>query len=155
MRDVASGIVMHMTRGCLVVPLQTELYDDDMIHVQSRVLEKINETRTKGVIIDLSAVRVIDSFLAQAIFDTARMALLLGATLVISGLRPGIVASLIDLDMDLGEIRTAINLEEAFQQLKPIVEPKQELEDIKEQEIDIDEGIDKALVADEKDAFED
>ena len=120
-----SKMVMPMIRGCLVVPIQIELYDASVIRIQESVLEKIRETGIKGVIMDVSAVEIMDSFIVQTISDTARMASMMGATTVLVGLQPGVVASLVDLELELGDIQTAITLEEGFQKLKPRVEPKE------------------------------
>ncbi len=142
-----SKVAMHVTRGCLVVPLQTELYDDTILKIQDNILDKIRDTGLKGMIIDFSAVSVIDSFLARTISDTTKMASMLGATTVITGLRPGVVASFIDLDLDLGDALTAITLEAGFQKLKPIVEPKPEE--------DVEEELEAPAAEEEVDAAED
>ncbi len=73
-----SEVGMYVTRGVLVVPIQTELPDELMPQIQMQVLEKVNDTGVKGVIIDVSRVNIIDSFIAQEICDTARMASVLG-----------------------------------------------------------------------------
>lgn len=125
-------VTMHVMRGCLIVPIQVELYNEIMLQVQQDILERIKETAVKGVIIDLSGVDLLDSFLAQAISDTARAVSMLGATTILTGLKPEVVASLIDLDIDFGDIQTAITLEEGFQKLEPLVEPKERLEEIEE-----------------------
>jgi len=130
---LSSGVTMHVTRGCLVVPIQVELYDETIVQIQQGILERIKETAVKGVIIDLSGVSIIDSFLAQAIFDAAKMTSMLGATTILTGIRPPVAASLIDLEVDLKDVETAITLEEGFQRLKPLVEPEEKLEEIEEE----------------------
>lgn len=133
-RATLPKVAMHITRGCLVVPIQVELYCETIIQIQKDVLERVKETGAKGVIIDVSGVDIIDSFIAQTISDTARMASMLGATTVLTGFKPDVVASLIDLDFELKDIQTAITLEDGFQRLKPIVEPKEKSEEIEEPE---------------------
>ena len=118
-------VAMHIMRGCLVVPVQAELDDKSVIQIQNDILEKLKTTGTKGVIIDVSAVEVIDSFLGKTLSDTARMAAMLGATTVFTGFKPGVAASLIVLDVELGDIQTAITVEEGLLKLKPRVEPKE------------------------------
>ena len=105
---------MQIVRGCLVVPVQVELYDNVVLQLRKDILEKVRETGAKGVIIDLSAVDVMDSFIAQTLSDTARMAALLGAKTVLSGLQAGVVAGLIDLDVEFQNVQTARTLEEGF-----------------------------------------
>jgi len=127
-----SKVVMHISRGCLIVPIQGELYDESIRQIQRDVLEKVKETGIKGVIIDLAGVNIIDSFLAQAIIDTAKMAAMLGATTALTGFKPAVVASLIDLDFELGGIQTALTLEEGLQKLQTIVAPEEIIEEEEE-----------------------
>ncbi len=117
-------VAMHVTRGCLVVSIQIELQDETARQIQGDILKRVETSGIKGVIMDFSTIDIIDSFLAQTIFDTAKMASLLGATTVITGLKSGVIVSLIDLDIDLEGLRTARTLEDAFEELKPIVEPE-------------------------------
>lgn len=136
---IGSIVAMHIHQGCLIVPIQIELYDEIILRIQKDILERVKETGVKGVIIDVSGVEIIDSFFAQAICDTARMTYMLGATTVITGLKPGVVASLVDLDIDFKDVRTAIDLEAGFQRLEPLVRPKEEPEEIEEREGEVDE----------------
>jgi len=129
-----SRVAMHITRGCLVVPVQVELYDKVVLQIQEDILKSVNQTGVKGVIIDVFSVDIIDSFIAQTISDTARMVSLLGATAVLTGLKPGVVASLIDLGIDLKHIKTALTLEEGLRMLEPVVMPKERMEDSEEPE---------------------
>lgn len=129
-----SKVAMYITRGCLVVPIQVELHDELVLQIQGDILERVNKTGIKGVIIDVSGVAVIDSPLARAISDAARMASLLGAKTVITGLRPGVVASLIDLDFDIRGVATAVSLEEGFRLLAPVTAPREEPEEVEEAE---------------------
>jgi len=112
--DHQSKINMHIVRGCLVVPIQTELYDEVLIRIQKDILEKVKETGLKKVIIDLSGVNIIDSFFIQTISNVARMISLLGATTTLTGLAPGAVASMIDLGLELADVHIARTLELGF-----------------------------------------
>lgn len=129
-----SKVVMYSTRGCLVVPIQVELHDELVLQVQEDILERVSKTGIKGVIIDVSGVAVIDSPLGRAISDTVRMASLLGAKTVITGLRPGVAVSLIDLDFDIRGVATTVSLEEGFRLLAPVTAPKEEPEEVEEAE---------------------
>lgn len=129
-----SRVTMHISRGCIVVPIQIELYDETILYIQREILEKIKDTGIKGVIIDVSGVEIIDSFFAQTICDTTRMAYMLGATTVLTGLKPEVAASLVDLDIDFKDVQTAMNLEAGFKILEPLVSPKEEPKEIEEDE---------------------
>jgi len=132
-KAAVSRVAMYITQGCLVVPIQVELHDELVLQIQEDILERVNKTGIKGVIIDVSGVAIIDSPLGRAISDTARVASLLGAKTVITGLRPGVVASLIDLDFDIRDVPTAVSLEEGFRMLAPVVASKEETEEAEEE----------------------
>ena len=132
-------VAMQISRGCLIVPIQIELYDEIILRIQKDILERVKETGVKGVIIDVSGVEIIDSFFAQAICDTVKMTYMLGATTVLTGLKPEVAASIVDLDIEFKDVQTAMDLEAGFQILEPLVSPKEETEEIEEPEGEIDE----------------
>ena len=134
-----SRVAMHITGGCLVVPIQVELYNEVILKLQKDILDRVNETGVKGVIIDVSAVDIIDSFIAQTMSDTARMASLLGATTMVVGLKPGVASSLVDLDFELEDMQTAITVDEGFRRLRPVVFPEEKSDEIEETEEEPDE----------------
>ena len=127
-----SRIGIYQTRGCLVVPVQVELSDDLAVQLQTDILKKIEITKAKGLVIDLSGVAIVDAELGQVIVNTARMASLLGARTVITGLSAGVVASLADLDFDPGEILTAVSLDDGFSMVEPLNPARPEPEETEE-----------------------
>ena len=145
-----SMVAMYISRGCLIVPIQIELYDETILQIQRDILKRIKESGIKGVLIDVSGVEIIDSFLAQAICDIAKMAYMLGATTVLTGLKPEVAASLVDLDIEFKDIQTAMNLEAGFQILEPLVRPKEEPEEIEEPEGKIEEEQEAQINVDEE-----
>ena len=134
-KEVLPEVQMHITRGFLVVPAQGELHDEFVLQMQHDILTKLYTSGVKGLIIDVSGVNVIDSFIAHAIFDIAKMAALLGAKTAVTGIRPGVAASLIDLDFepDYDHLFTAINLEEGFRILESIAPAREELTEDEEE----------------------
>jgi rsbT antagonist protein RsbS len=108
---------MSVVHDCLLVPVQGELHDDRVLRIQAEVLKRLEAGTVKAVILDLSAVRVLDTFAFGAFASTVRMAVLLGTTAVIVGIQPGVASALVDLDVSFDGIRTAMTLEDAFQQL--------------------------------------
>ena len=111
-------IGMSVVRGCLLVPIPGELHDETVLGIQSEVLKRLEATGVKAAVIDLSAVRVLDTFAFEVFAATARMASLLGATAILAGVQPGVASALIDLAVPVDGIRTAVTLEAAFQQLE-------------------------------------
>ena len=109
-------VTMHQTQGCLVVPIQTELSCEMALQIQTNVLKQIHLTKIKGIIFDIAGVYIVDSILWKTFVDTARMAILLGATMVITGMRPGVAAALMDLDppVKVDSILMARNMDEGF-----------------------------------------
>ena len=136
MEDERTGpsVTMQVMRGCLVVPIQVELTDGLMLQIQQDILEGIGKTGVRGVVIDVSGVSILDYFLGQKIADTARMAYLMGATTVVTGLRPEVAASLVDLGFDFKDVQTALTLEEAYRKLEPVLHPEEEPEEAEEAE---------------------
>ncbi len=135
-------IGMSVVRGCLFVPVQGELRESMLRKVQAEILNRIETTGIKAVIIDLSAVRVLDTHAFRAFVNAARMASLLGATTVFAGMQPGVAAALVDLEVEFDGIRTALTLEDAIRQLEPIVSPPAaagEMDDLADEEHALDE----------------
>ena len=117
---ISTKVGMYIQQDCLIVPIQTELRNKMVERLQMDILEKIRKARLRDVIIDLSGVSLLDTYQTQKIFDTGKMAKLLGAATVFTGLSAGIVISLIDLDFEPGEVLTAISLEEGVELLRSI-----------------------------------
>lgn len=108
----------------LIVPVQVELHDKAAMRLQEAILQRIEETEAKGLLIDISAVNIVDSFLARLMGDTSRMARLMGVETVLVGMKKEVVVTLIELGMELTGIHTALNMEEGLQYLQ---EKRQEL----------------------------
>lgn len=140
-------VSMHIARGCLVVPIQMELTDGAVLGIQRDILQRVHATGVKGVIWDLSGVEIADTFLGNAIENISQMTTLLGATTVVTGLKPGVVASLVDLEIELGDVHTVLTLENGFEILAELTEPDEdefpedenEVEDYLQEEVEGDE----------------
>ena len=134
-------VEMYVNQGCLVVPIQVELNDDLVLKVQKDILIQVNTAGLKGVVIDLSGVSIIDLYLATTLFDTAKMTTFLGAVTVITGLRPGVVASLINLGFDPQGVLTAVTLDKGLQIIAQLDEGEdEEIED----ETGTEDGVEEA-----------
>ncbi|MFD2617335.1 MULTISPECIES: STAS domain-containing protein [Terrilactibacillus] len=102
----------------LLISIQIELDDHTAIQFQEDLLEKIHETGAKGVVIDLSTVDIIDSYIAKILGDVVKMSDLLGAKVVLTGIRPAVAIILTDLGIRLNNISTALDLEKGLAKLK-------------------------------------
>lgn len=112
----------------LLVSIQTELVDTGIVHLQQSILEKIRDTGAEAVIIDISAQEMVDSYVANVLVETAKMVSLMGAQMVLVGMRAAVTLTLSQMGMDLPNISTAIDLEQGLEktgyQLRPIVADK-------------------------------
>lgn len=98
----------------LVASIQVELHDASAVQFKDDLLEKIHDTRARGVIIDLTAIDVVDSFIGRMIADIAAMAGLMGTQVVLTGLQPAVAITLVELGLELPRIKTALNLEKGL-----------------------------------------
>jgi rsbT antagonist protein RsbS len=137
-------IDMHETQGCLVVPIQEELSKESALLIQRGLLEQVHAKSIKGVIIDLSGVEVIDGNLWEIFSKTVKMVKMLGSPSVITGLSPGVVASIIDLNLDFNDLTTAMNLEDGLEILTQSTEPETDVENENENDENND-AIEKEL----------
>ena len=129
-----SETAMSVIRNCLVVIIPGEIHDDMLMRIRTDILEKVQATKVRGLILDFSTVRALDTFAFNSFTDTAKMASLLGATIVFVGLQPGVVSALVDLGLEITDVGTALTIEDAFEQLRDIASFQDEPED----EVDTD-----------------
>lgn len=106
----------------LLASIQIELDDQTALQFQEDLLQRIKETGAKGVVIDLTSVSLIDSFIAKVLGDVIQMADLMGAKVVITGIRPAVAITLIDLGIKMEGVLTALNLEQGLSKLKQELE---------------------------------
>jgi rsbT antagonist protein RsbS len=115
--SVSFETAMNVVQNCLVVTLQGEIPDEKFVRIRNDILNKIYSVALRGMILDLSQVRILDRFSFTALADTSKMALLMGVQTIFSGLQPGVVSALVDLEVDVSGIHTTLTLEDAFLQL--------------------------------------
>lgn len=98
----------------LLVSVQLELRDTLADAFQEDVLIAIEKTRARGLVIDISGLEVVDSYVARVLADTGRMARLMGAEAILVGMRPEVAATLIRMGYPMQGTRTALNVEEGL-----------------------------------------
>lgn len=104
----------------LVASVHTALDDAEMIRFQQDLVEQIGQHRARGVIIDVAALDVIDSFAANTLHSIVDIAKLRGAQTVIVGIQPDVAFSMVRLGMGLSDVTTALDLEEGLAHLHGI-----------------------------------
>ena len=103
----------------LIASIHAALDDTELIKFQQDLVEQIGSSRARGVIIDIAALDVLDSFGSSSLRDLTRMAKLRGATTVIVGIQPEVAFSIVKLGMTL-DIHTALDLEEGLERLEQL-----------------------------------
>lgn len=101
----------------LLISIQTEIDDQTAIQFQEDLLAKIHKTGATGVVIDLTSVDIIDSFIAKVLGDVVSMSDLMGACVVLTGIQPAVAMTLIDLGIHLQNVPTALDLEQGLVKL--------------------------------------
>ena len=110
----AQQIPMQLSRGCVVASLQIDLSEEVISRFRKDLLEFLRATGASSVILDVSGLDVIDRDDFDALKLAMSMAKLMGARSVVSGLKPGVVSSLIELGVDTKDINAALDLDDAF-----------------------------------------
>jgi rsbT antagonist protein RsbS len=101
----------------LIASIHTALDDSQLVRFQQDLVARIGSDRARGVVIDVAALDVLDSFGTRTLRDIAEMARLRGAVTVIVGIQPDVAFTMVELGMDTGGVRTALDLEEGLAEL--------------------------------------
>lgn len=108
---MASNIPILRIGTTLIVSVQGDLFDQIVVELQAEILARLETTGCTGLILDISALEFVDSFMARVLNDIASMASLMGALTVVVGMSPAIAMVLMDLGLHLERVPTARNLE--------------------------------------------
>jgi rsbT antagonist protein RsbS len=133
---MATNIPILQIGSSLIVPIQGDLYDQLVLELQSEILGRIEKTAAPGLILDISALEFLDSFMARVLNDIATMASLMGTRTVVVGMSPAVAIILMDLGLQMSKVPTARNLEKGLELLKTL---NVELEDEDAAEDDSDD----------------
>ncbi|MBI4817687.1 MAG: STAS domain-containing protein [Deltaproteobacteria bacterium] len=101
--------------GTLIASIQFDLSDELLFRLKEDIGQKIDTAGAKGLILDLSGIEVMDSYITRGISDLAQMARLMGVETVVCGLQPAVAGALVDLGLGLRGILTALDLELALE----------------------------------------
>ena len=117
-------IPIQLSQNCAIASIQVDLTPEVILNFRKQLLEFTHNSGAIAVILDVSGVDIMDLDDFNLLRQTMSMVKILGAIPVMSGLNPGVVASIIDLGADVDDIYAALNLDEAFNLVKQIISSK-------------------------------
>ena len=116
--DIVERIPILRMGRTLLVTIQLDMHDAHALQLQEDLSARIVETNAKGVLIDISALDVVDSFIARAMADISSMAELLDARCVLVGMQPAVAITLVEMGARMTGVRTALNVERGMEMLR-------------------------------------
>src|SRR4051794_40025108 len=102
----------------LLVTIQVDMHDRLALTLQDDLTTRISETGARGVLIDISALEIVDSFIGRMIANISGMARVLDAETVVVGMQPAVAITLVELGLSLTGVRTALNVEKGMRLLR-------------------------------------
>jgi rsbT antagonist protein RsbS len=102
----------------LLVTIQVDMADQTALALQDDLASKISQTSAKGVLIDISALEIVDSFVGRMLATISGIARILDATTVVVGMQPAVAITLVELGLSLEGVRTALNVERGMDMLE-------------------------------------
>lgn len=113
----------------LLVTIQVDLYDRLAESLEADLVQMINKTGAKGVLIDISAVSIIDSFMGRIIGNIATMSKILDAVTVVVGMQPAVAITLVELGLPLNGVLSALNVERGMELLRTKIDDENGVEE--------------------------
>jgi rsbT antagonist protein RsbS len=110
----------------LLVTIQVDMHDRLALALQDDLTKRISETGAKGVLIDISSLEIVDSFIGRMLGNIASMSRVLDAHTVVVGMQPAVAITLVELGMSLPGVRTALNVDAGMELLRNSVDGQEE-----------------------------
>lgn len=105
-------------RDYLIVSIQVDMHDRLALQLQTQILDEIHRTGAKGVLIDISTLEMVDSFIGRVLSGMASMAAIMDAAVVIVGMQPAVAITLVELGLEMPGVDTALNMERGMEMLE-------------------------------------
>jgi rsbT antagonist protein RsbS len=112
----------------LLVTIQVDMHDRLAIALQDDLTNRISQTGARGVLIDISSLEIVDSFIGRMIGNIAAMSRVLDAETVVVGMQPAVAITLVELGMSLPGVKTALNVDAGMELLRESVNDHKEAE---------------------------
>ena len=103
---------------CLLVTIQVDMHDRLALTLQDDLTTRLHQTGARGVLIDISSVDIVDSFMGRMLADLSAMAKIMDAEIVVVGMQPAVAITLVELGLSLPGIRTALDVERGMALLR-------------------------------------
>ena len=103
---------------CLLVTIQVDMHDELAMSLQEDLTAQIAKHASRGVLIDISSLEIVDSFIGRMLANIAAMSRVLDAQTVLTGMQPAVAITLVELGMSLPGIKTALNVERGMELLR-------------------------------------
>lgn len=107
---------------CLLVTIQVDMHDQLAVSLQEDLTAQIAKNRSRGVLIDISSLEIVDSFIGRMLANIAAMSRVLDAQTVLTGMQPAVAITLVELGMSLSGIKTALNVERGMELLRKFIQ---------------------------------
>jgi len=105
----------------LIVSIQVDLHDRLALRLQDELTSQVVKTRAKGVLIDISSLEIVDSFIGRLLNNIASMTRIIGAGTVVVGMRPLVAITIVELGLSLINVKTALNVDQGMALLRIMV----------------------------------
>jgi rsbT antagonist protein RsbS len=115
-------IPILLVHDCLLVSIQVDMHDRLAMQLQDDLTNKIVKTRAKGVMIDISSLEIVDSFIGRMLNNIAAMSRVLDAVTVVVGMQPAVAITLVELGLGLTGVRTALNVDKGLALIRRLVD---------------------------------
>ncbi|SHG03341.1 STAS domain-containing protein [Flavisolibacter ginsengisoli] len=110
----------------LLVTIQIDLYDRLATNLEADLVQMVNKTGARGVLIDISALSIVDSFMGRILGNIGSMSKIMDAETVVVGMQPAVAITLIELGLELKGVHTALNVEKGMELLKTRIDAEDE-----------------------------
>ena len=113
----------------LLVTIQVDLYDRLATNLEADLVQMVNKTGARGVLIDISALSIVDSFMGRILGNIGSMARIMDAETVVVGMQPAVAITLVELGLELKGVHTALNVEKGMELLHTKLNSDEEVEE--------------------------
>ena len=108
----------------LLVTIQVELHDELAMSLQDDLAQRLLKTHSRGVLIDISALEIVDSYIGRMLSQISAMVGIMDATMVLVGMRPAVAITLVELGMTIPSVRTALNVDKGLALLRRLLDER-------------------------------